>query len=49
MDYDSAVKARSSVFEDPAMTRSVGTSFYVAPEVKSTGKGNYNEKVDVSC
>ena len=48
MDYDAAVKANSSEFEDPAMTRSIGTSFYVAPEVKSTGKGNYNEKVDVS-
>ncbi|KAL8772628.1 MAG: hypothetical protein Q9209_002289 [Squamulea sp. 1 TL-2023] len=30
-------------------TRSVGTTFYVAPEVKSTAKasGNYNDKVDM--
>lgn len=28
-------------------TRSVGTTFYVAPEARSAGKGIYNEKADV--
>jgi len=28
-------------------TRSVGTSFYVAPEVRSGGGGSYTAKVDV--
>ncbi|KAI4204441.1 MAG: hypothetical protein LQ350_001198 [Teloschistes chrysophthalmus] len=34
---------------DGNFTRSVGTTFYVAPEVKSssTGKGNYDEKADM--
>ena len=49
MDYDPAVKVKSAEFTDPTMTRSIGTSLYVAPEVKSSGGGNYNEKVDVSC
>ena len=30
------------------MTRSVGTSVYVAPEVRSGGSGSYTAKVDVS-
>ncbi|KAL8640931.1 MAG: hypothetical protein Q9228_002205 [Teloschistes exilis] len=34
---------------DGNFTRSVGTTFYVAPEVKSssTGRGNYDEKADM--
>ena len=30
-----------------AFTKSVGTTFYVAPEVRSAGKGIYDEKADV--
>jgi translation initiation factor 2-alpha kinase 4 len=30
------------------MTRSIGTSVYVAPEVRSGGSGSYTSKVDVS-
>ncbi|RYO79690.1 hypothetical protein DL762_008049 [Monosporascus cannonballus] len=29
------------------MTRSIGTSYYVAPEVRSAGKGSYTSKVDM--
>ena len=32
----------------PDLTASIGTSIYVAPEVRSSGGGNYNEKADVS-
>ena len=32
----------------PDLTASVGTSVYVAPEVRSSGGGSYNEKADVS-
>lgn len=37
-----------SVLDQEDMTRSVGTSVYVAPEVKSGGSGSYTSKVDVS-
>jgi translation initiation factor 2-alpha kinase 4 len=30
------------------MTRSIGTTYYVAPELRSTVSGSYNDKVDVS-
>ena len=30
------------------MTRSIGTTFYVAPEVRSAVNGSYSSKVDVS-
>lgn len=29
------------------LTRSIGTSYYVAPEVRRTGAGSYTSKVDV--
>lgn len=29
------------------MTRSIGTTYYVAPELRSNVSGNYNDKVDV--
>ena len=32
----------------PDLTASIGTSVYVAPEVRSSGGGSYNEKADVS-
>lgn len=38
----------ASVMDQEDMTRSVGTSVYVAPEVKSGGSGSYTSKVDVS-
>ena len=31
-----------------SFTKSIGTAFYVAPEVGSAGKGKYNDKADVS-
>lgn len=45
-----ADKANShpSIMDQADMTRSVGTSVYVAPEVKSGGGGSYTSKVDVS-
>lgn len=30
------------------MTKSIGTSYYIAPEVRRAGKGSYTSKVDVS-
>jgi translation initiation factor 2-alpha kinase 4 len=30
------------------MTRSIGTTYYVAPELRSNVVGSYNDKVDVS-
>ena len=38
----------SSLMESVDMTRSIGTSFYVAPEVRSAVNGIYSSKVDVS-
>ena len=40
-------KAHSKGSTDPQLTASIGTSFYVAPEVKSSGGGRYNEKADM--
>ena len=37
----------SKNFIDPKLTASIGTSIYVAPEVKSSGGGSYNEKADM--
>lgn len=31
------------------MTRSIGTTYYVAPELRSNASGSYNDKVDVSA
>lgn len=39
--------ASSSVYDQGDQTRSVGTSVYVAPEVRSGGTGNYTTKVDM--
>ena len=33
---------------NPDLSRSVGTTFYVAPELRSNVTAKYNEKVDVS-
>ena len=40
-------KAASKGFLDPRLTASIGTSVYVAPEVRSSGGGSYNDKADV--
>ena len=37
----------NSSTQDGDMTRSVGTALYVAPELRSTVGGNYNDKVDM--
>jgi translation initiation factor 2-alpha kinase 4 len=43
-----AVDKSSSVnMESNDLTRSVGTSYYVAPEVRQGGSGSYTSKVDV--
>lgn len=39
--------ASNAVFDQGDETRSVGTSVYVAPEVRSGGKGSYTTKVDM--
>jgi len=41
-------KARNIGEAYTSFTKSVGTAFYVAPEVRSAGVGKYNEKADVS-
>ncbi|MCJ1351292.1 MAG: hypothetical protein MMC33_001276 [Icmadophila ericetorum] len=46
-DYHVVVKAAPKEVTNQELTKSVGTSLYVAPEVKSTGSGNYDEKVDM--
>ena len=39
---------KGSISQDMDETRSIGTSVYVAPEVRSGGSGSYTSKVDVS-
>ncbi|MCJ1402394.1 hypothetical protein MMC11_005614 [Xylographa trunciseda] len=46
-DYQAPSKSTSTAIANPSMTRSIGTSFYVAPEVRSSGGGHYNEKADM--
>ncbi|KAI9684285.1 MAG: hypothetical protein M1822_005758 [Bathelium mastoideum] len=43
--YHAADRTTSSA--DGDMTRSIGTAFYVAPELRSEAGGSYNEKVDM--
>jgi translation initiation factor 2-alpha kinase 4 len=45
--YDSMSKNQSGNPADSEMTRSIGTTFYVAPELKSEVAGSYNDKVDM--
>ncbi|KAI1354991.1 serine/threonine-protein kinase gcn2 [Xylaria sp. FL0043] len=40
-------KAASANIESNDLTRSVGTSYYVAPEVRRQGSGSYTSKVDM--
>ncbi|MCJ1476874.1 hypothetical protein MMC13_005543 [Lambiella insularis] len=46
-DYQASGKTISTPVTNPSLTRSIGTSVYVAPEVRSSGGGNYNEKADM--
>lgn len=46
--FMTAVRSSASVDTAGQFTRSIGTTYYVAPEIKSTSGGQYNEKVDVS-
>lgn len=41
-------KTGASNMDSSDMTRSIGTSVYVAPEVRTGGRGSYTVKVDVS-
>lgn len=45
--YQRSDRGPPSSTQDGDMTRSVGTALYVAPELKSTVAGNYNDKVDM--
>lgn len=41
-------KVTANSLESDGMTRSIGTAYYSAPEVRSAGNGLYSAKVDVS-
>jgi translation initiation factor 2-alpha kinase 4 len=41
-------KTAGNTLENDGMTRSIGTAYYSAPEVRSAGNGLYSAKVDVS-
>lgn len=41
-------KVAAGALETDDMTRSIGTAYYSAPEVRSTADGMYSTKVDVS-
>lgn len=42
-----ADKSATTNLDASDLTRSIGTSYYVAPEVRRTGGGSYTSKVDV--
>lgn len=42
-------KVAANSFETDDMTRSIGTAYYSAPEVRSAASGVYSTKVDVSA
>lgn len=46
--FTTAVRSSTNADFEGNLTRSLGTTYYVAPEMKSGFMGNYNEKVDVS-
>lgn len=46
--FTTAVKSSTTADITGDFTRSIGTTYYVAPEIKSTSTAQYNEKVDVS-
>lgn len=45
--YHRADKATPAINFDGDMTRSIGTALYVAPELRSSVGGSYNDKVDM--
>jgi translation initiation factor 2-alpha kinase 4 len=47
--FITAVRSSAAADFEGDFTRSLGTTYYVAPEMKSVVSGHYNEKVDVSC
>lgn len=47
--FTTAVRSSAAADFEGNFTRSLGTTYYVAPEMKSVVSGHYNEKVDVSC
>lgn len=46
--FMTAVRSSAAADFEGDFTRSLGTTYYVAPEMKSGFSGHYNEKVDVS-
>lgn len=46
--FVTAVRSSAPPSADDGFTRSLGTTYYVAPEMKSGFAGRYSEKVDVS-
>jgi translation initiation factor 2-alpha kinase 4 len=46
--YYLADKASSAGTIDSDLTTDIGTTLYVAPELRSSSNGHYNDKVDVS-
>jgi serine/threonine protein kinase len=46
--FTTAVRSSAAADFGGNLTRSLGTTYYVAPEMKSGFAGHYNEKVDVS-
>ncbi|TQB70294.1 hypothetical protein MPDQ_000703 [Monascus purpureus] len=45
--FTTAVRSSTATNFEESFTRSLGTTYYVAPEMKSGFKGRYNEKVDM--
>ena len=46
--FMTAIRSSAGAEFEGNFTRSLGTTYYVAPEMKSGFSGHYNEKVDVS-
>ncbi|EAW12583.1 putative protein kinase (Gcn2) [Aspergillus clavatus NRRL 1] len=45
--FTTAVRSSTTADFEGNLTRSLGTTYYVAPEMKSVSSGHYNEKVDM--
>ncbi|KAI1928290.1 eukaryotic translation initiation factor 2-alpha kinase [Ophidiomyces ophidiicola] len=45
--FSTAVQSSSAPDIGESFTRSIGTTYYVAPEMKSASNGQYNDKVDM--
>jgi translation initiation factor 2-alpha kinase 4 len=46
-DYQTNGRSTSVGITNPSLTMSIGTSVYVAPEVRSSGGGKYDARADV--